>query len=196
MPPRYRNNPTAWPNAGYFFLRFIQLICTIGVMGTLSYFIYVLAKAHMGVPYEFIVEYAVAVLSLLTIVSTNVAKCCGALNPLFALALDFITLAGWSIAFGLLAHAMGKLPFEDCTAGAWGVEGGTGVYVCRLYKATWAFSVTVIAMYAFSCILDGIVIKRVNSHKYAPANPKSMQQTKEYKPNYTQDTSYGSGGLQ
>jgi hypothetical protein len=51
-------------------------------------------------------------------------------------------------------------------------------------------------MYFFSFVLDAVVVRRQGSHKYQPANPKSMQQqTKAYAPNYTQDTSYGSGGL-
>ncbi|KAF3933686.1 hypothetical protein ABW19_dt0201102 [Dactylella cylindrospora] len=192
---KYRSNPTPWPNGGYYFLRFIQFLCSIGTMGTLSYFIYYLVKAKFGIPYEFIILYVASLISLLNIVTTTVAKCCGALNAKFCLAFDFLVMAGWATAFGLLHHAMHGLIFGDCTDGHWGAEAGNGVYVCRLYKATWAFAVAAIAAYLFSVILDIVVVRRVGSHRYTAANPKSMQQTKQYVPNYGQDTSYGSGGL-
>ncbi|KAK6507925.1 hypothetical protein TWF481_006346 [Arthrobotrys musiformis] len=194
--PKYRSNPTPWPNGGYYFLRFIQFICAIGTIGTLSYFVYYLVKARFGIPYEFIILYVAALLSLLNIITTGVAKCCGALNAKFALAFDFLILAAWTVAFALLHRAMHGLIFSDCTDGHWGSTEGNGVYVCRLYKATWAFAVASIAFYLGSVILDVVVVRRVGNHKYTQANPKSMQQTKQYAaPNYAQDTSYGSGGL-
>ena len=52
-----RSNPDAWPNAGYYLVRFLQVLCSVGIMGTLSYFIYALLKAHLGIPYEFIILY-------------------------------------------------------------------------------------------------------------------------------------------
>lgn len=55
--PKYRSNPTPWPNGGYYFLRFIQFLCSIGTIGTLSYFVYYLVKARFGIPYEFIILY-------------------------------------------------------------------------------------------------------------------------------------------
>jgi len=194
--PKYRSSPDAWPNAGYFLVRFLEVLCSFGIMGTLSYFVYALVKAKLGIPYEFIILYAAAVFSLFNVVTTGVAKCCGALNAKWAIIIDFLALAAYSVAFGLLQHAMGHLVFENCVAGRWGIEGGNGVYVCRLYKATWAFSVTAIGMYVISCLIDIVVIRRVGSHKYVVANPRSMQQTKTYSaPNYAQDTAYGSGGL-
>ncbi|KAF3908285.1 hypothetical protein AA313_de0206066 [Arthrobotrys entomopaga] len=192
---KFRSNPTPWPNGGYYFLRLGEFATSIGTIGTLSYFIYYLVKARFGVPYEFIILYIAALLSLLNIITTTVAKCCGALNAKFALAFDFILLACWTVAFALLHRAMHGLIFSDCTDGHWGAEGGNGVYVCRLYKATWAFALAGIVFYLLSIILDIIVVRRVGSHKYIAANPKSMQQTKTYTPNYQADTSYGSGGL-
>jgi len=190
-----RANPTVWPNGGYYFLRLVQFLATIGTFGTLSYFIYALVKAKFGIPYEFIILYVAALVSLFNIVSTTVAKCCGALNPKFALGFDILILIAWSVAFGLLHRAMHGLIFSDCTAGRWGAVEGNGVYVCRLYKATWAFAVAAIVAYLASVILDIVVVRRAGNHKYVQANPKSMQQTKQYVPNYAQDTSYGSGGL-
>ncbi|KAF3903291.1 hypothetical protein ABW20_dc0110408 [Dactylellina cionopaga] len=195
MPKYTRSNPTPWPNGAYYILRFGQFICSLGTMGTLSYFIYYLVKARIGVPVEFIILYVAALLSLLNVVTTTVAKCCGALNAKFAIGFDFFILACWAVAFGLLTHAMSRLLGEDCTAGNWGEVGGNGVYVCRLYKATWGLGLSGLILYIFSVVLDGVVIGRVGNHKYTVANPKSMQQTKAYVPNYSQDTSYGSGGI-
>ena len=48
----------------------------------------------------------------------------------------------------------------------------------------------------FSFALGVYVLIKSRNQSYAPANPKSMQQTKTYNastPNYSQDTSYGSG---
>ncbi|EWC46416.1 hypothetical protein DRE_04359 [Drechslerella stenobrocha 248] len=195
MPPKYRSNPTPWPNPAYYFLRFVQFFVSIGIMGILSYFIYYLVKNRISVPPEFIILYVAAVLSLFTVVTTTVAKCCGALNAKFALGFDGIVLICVSVAFALLTRAMHGLVFSSCTDGHWGAEGGNGVFVCRLYKAVWACALTSVLTFIGSGILDIVVIRRVGSHKYTQANPKSMQQTKTYAPNYSQDTSYGSGGL-
>jgi len=190
-----RSNPDAWPSAGYYLVRFIEFLTSIGIIGTLAYFIYALLKAKFGVPYEFIILIIAAIFSLFNIVTSGVAKCCGALNPKLALPFDVLVLAGYAVAFGLLNRAMDGLVFRSCTTGSWGAINGNGVYVCRLYKAVWAFTITALAMYLFSVLIDVIVIRRVGSHKYARANPKSMEQTKQYPVNYSQDTSYGSGGL-
>ncbi|KAK6343661.1 hypothetical protein TWF730_011252 [Orbilia blumenaviensis] len=192
---KFRSNPTPWPNGAYYFLRFIQFVSSLGVIGILSYFLYYLIRARIGTPPEFIILYVAGLVSLLNIITTGVAKCCGALNAKFALAFDVLLLAFWAVAFALLHRAMGGLIWGDCTDGHWGAAGGNGVYVCRLYKAAWVFAVVAIAFYLGSVILDVVVIRRVGNHKYVVANPKSMQQTKQYTPNYSQDTSYGSGGL-
>ncbi|KAK6346557.1 hypothetical protein TWF696_006681 [Orbilia brochopaga] len=194
--PKYRSNPTPWPNPAYYLLRLLQFISSIGIIGILSYFIYYLIKSRMKVPPVFIIQYVASLLALLNIITTTVAKCCGALNAKFAVAFDFAILAALAVAFGLLTSAMHGLPFSDCTNGSWGVVGQGGVRICRLYKGVWALGIVGLVTYFFSILVDGIVIRRTGNHKYVVANPKSMQQTKTYvAPNYSQDTSYGSGGL-
>ncbi|KAF3905203.1 hypothetical protein ABW21_db0200163 [Orbilia brochopaga] len=194
--PKYRSNPTPWPNPAYYLLRFLQFVTSIGIIGILSYFSYYLVKSRMKVPPVFIIQYVASLLALLNIVTTTVAKCCGALNAKFAVVFDFVILAALSVAFGLLTNAMHGLVFKECTNGAWGVEGQGGVRICRLYKGVWALCVISLIAWVFSLVVDGIVIRRTGNHKYVVANPKSMQQTKTYTaPNYSQDTSYGSGGL-
>lgn len=194
--PKYRSNPTPWPNPAYYLLRFFQFLASIGIIGILSYFMYYLIKSRLRVPPEFIIQYVASLLALLNIVTTTVAKCCGALNPKFAVVFDFLILACLAVAFGLLNNAMHGLVRHDCTNGQWGVTGQGGVRICRMYKGVWAFCVTGLVTYLLSIVVDGIVIRRLGNHKYVAANPKSMQQTKTYvAPNYSQDTSYGSGGL-
>jgi len=168
----------------------------LGVIATMVYFIVNLIKDHFGIPYEFILLVAVAIVSLINVFGTTVAKCCGALSPGFALALDFISLAGYAVAFGLLTHGMGATVFGSCMAGAWGAEGGDGVWICKLYKAAWAFALGGVVFFLSSVALDVHALRKNANHKYVPANPKSMQQTKTYaQPDYSQNTSYGSGGL-
>jgi len=195
--PNFRKQPTAWPNAFYYINRFIQFTSSIGVIGINAYFVYNLLKDKMGIPHEFILLVAVSLFSLVNIIVSTVAKCCGALNPKFALSIDFICFAWWGVAFGFLTHAMGPQVWNSCVGGTWGDESGDGPYICRLYKAGWVLALAAVAFFLSSVILDITVIRRNANHKYIPANPKSMQQAKTYNnaPDYTQNTSYGSSGL-
>jgi len=99
----------------------------------------------------------VAHFSLINIILTTVLKCCGALSPKFALFLDFICFAWWSVSFGFLTHAMGPQVWKGCVGGTWGDESGDGPYICRLYKAGWVMTLSAVyvlsPLFLISCFI-------------------------------------------
>ena len=58
---------------------------------------------------------------------------------MFIAMMDMFSLIGFAVAFGLLAKGMGKMAWQSCTTG-WGKEEGNGPFICRTYKAGYAFA--------------------------------------------------------
>jgi hypothetical protein len=63
--------------------------------------------------------------------------CCIGLNPRLNLFINSALWAVWAAGFGMLWWWASKTLFNRCDVEHW--EGETGIMVCRIYKALFAF---------------------------------------------------------
>lgn len=89
----------------------------------------------------------------------------------------------WAVSFGVFAHSLGSTIKHSCTTNNWGT--GSGVRVCNMFKASYAFALVSIFLHVGSFIIAVIARKREASHHYAAAaggmdnnGPAAMRQQK------------------
>jgi hypothetical protein len=99
-----------------------------------------------------------AVLSLTNIITTTITHCCYGLSPRLSLTLNALLLILWGISLGLLSWSMAHTILTSCTTRYWG--NATGMGVCRVYKALFAFTVAGAALAIAAVWLDVVVRRR------------------------------------
>jgi hypothetical protein len=98
------------------------------------------------------------VLSLLNYVLTTITHCCHGLSPRLSILSNTICLLLWLISLGLLSWSMSQTILTTCNATYWATS--TGITVCRIYKALFAFTVLGAIAYIAAIALDVVVRRR------------------------------------
>jgi hypothetical protein len=177
-----RSNRISFPKLPFALLRFVQVLCSVAVMGVLGYFIYHLWQDGYSTPYEFSLLDFASSATLLNFFVTSILLCCGRLSPTVVIVLDSFLTVLWTIAFALLVRAMGKTTTQKCDTAGWG--NSDGIRVCHMFKVLVAFSFIAIVSFAAMVVTAVVARKRgPGGHKYQPTvNPANMAAV---------DTAYG-----
>ncbi|KAJ5612499.1 hypothetical protein N7510_005693 [Penicillium lagena] len=132
--------PSIYSPLSFHIIRTIAFVSS-AVAGTiLSVFIYHLHKDGYMLPYTFLVLLVSAILSLLTILLTSLIQCTCGLSTQLSTTLNTLLLLLWLTSVALMSWSMSGTILTQCNTSDWG--NGTGIAVCRSYKALYAFTVT------------------------------------------------------
>ncbi|BAE57406.1 hypothetical protein F9C07_2999 [Aspergillus flavus] len=150
--------PSAYPAIPFHSIRAVGFISTLVVGIILAVFIYNLHQGGFKLPWAFLVLLIAVILSLLNYVLTTITHCCYGLSPRLSLLSNTICLLLWLISLGLLSWSMSHTILTTCNATYWATS--TGITVCRIYKALFAFTVLGNISYIAAIALDVIVRRR------------------------------------
>ncbi|KAE8374983.1 hypothetical protein BDV26DRAFT_24639 [Aspergillus bertholletiae] len=183
--------PSAYPAIPFHAIRAVGFISTLVVGIILAVFIYNLHQGGFKLPWAFLVLLITVILSLLNYVLTTITHCCYGLSPRLSLLSNTICLLLWLISLGLLSWSMSQTILTTCNATYWATS--TGITVCRIYKALFAFTVLGNISYIAAIALDVIVRRRqTRLGEYDPM--ASNQALNDYKM-HDRSSSALSGGM-
>ncbi|KAK1146315.1 hypothetical protein N8T08_003102 [Aspergillus melleus] len=150
--------PSAYPALPFHFIRGLNLLSALLVAIILAVFTSNLSKNNYKLPWAFLVLLISSVLSLLNFILTTITHCCYGLSPLLSATTNSILFFLWLISLGLISYSMSHTIMTTCNATYWGTS--TGINVCRIYKALYAFTVVGTATHLAGIALDVIVRRR------------------------------------
>ncbi|RAL16380.1 uncharacterized protein BO97DRAFT_402794 [Aspergillus homomorphus CBS 101889] len=150
--------PSHYPAIPFHLIRATGLISTFIVGIILAVFITNLHSHGYKLPWAFLVLLIATVLTLLNYILTTLTHCFYGLSPRLSLTTNTTTLLLWLIALGLLSYSLSHTILTSCTTTYWGTS--TGINVCRIYKALFAFTILATAAHIAAVTLDVIVHKR------------------------------------
>ncbi|KAF2472337.1 uncharacterized protein BDR25DRAFT_302579 [Lindgomyces ingoldianus] len=133
-----RVKPTHYPVLPFHILRTAQLVSSIVVASVMSYFLWELKHDHYRLPWTFLLLLTVSLLTIFALTATIVLHCCCGLNPILNLVLNSVLAILWTLGFALLSWWSSGTLSHVCNRKNWDNE--TGVSICRIYKALFAFS--------------------------------------------------------
>ena len=81
---------------------------------------------------------AVSMATILALTTTIVLHCCCGLNPRLNVVLNSALCTIWAVGFALLSWWSSSTLTHACNYDKWNED--TGIMVCRIYKALFAFS--------------------------------------------------------
>ncbi|KKK15840.1 hypothetical protein ARAM_004546 [Aspergillus rambellii] len=150
--------PSDYPAFAFHTIRVFALLSAIIVAIILSVFIYNLHSANQKLPWAFLVLIITAFLAILNYTLTTITHCCYGLSPRLSLTTNSIVLLLWLASLVLLAWSMSHTILTACTTTYWATS--TGISVCRVYKALFAFTILGTLTYLAAVALDIIVHQR------------------------------------
>ncbi|KAF7586429.1 hypothetical protein BBP40_008918 [Aspergillus hancockii] len=150
--------PSAYPPISFHAIRAVGSISTLVVGIILAVFISNLNKSGFKLPWAFLILLITVVLSLLNYVLTTITHCCYGLSPRLSIFSNTICLLLWLISLGLLSWSMSQTIMTTCNATYWATS--TGITVCRIYKALFAFTILGNIAYIAATTLDVVVRRR------------------------------------
>ncbi|RAH46917.1 uncharacterized protein BO95DRAFT_99377 [Aspergillus brunneoviolaceus CBS 621.78] len=153
--------PSHYPAIPFHIIRATGLISTFIVGIILAVFITNLHSHGYKLPWAFLVikQLLIAtVLTLLNYILTTLTHCFYGLSPRLSLTTNSILLVLWLISLGLLSYSLAHTILTSCTTTYWGTS--TGINVCRIYKALFAFTILATAAHIAAVVLDVIVRRR------------------------------------
>ncbi|GAB7349378.1 hypothetical protein MBLNU459_g8503t1 [Dothideomycetes sp. NU459] len=122
----------------FHLIRTAQLVSSMIVGAIMLYFIWHLTHDHWATPWTFIVLAAVSLLTIAALSATIVFHFCCGLSPVLNICLNGAAFVLWGMGFGMLSWWMWGTLTHMCDLRNW--NDGTGVMVCRIYKALFTFS--------------------------------------------------------
>ncbi|RDW81160.1 uncharacterized protein DSM5745_04717 [Aspergillus mulundensis] len=188
--------PSEYPALPFHFIRFILFISSLLVAIILAVFAYRLHQADQKFPWAFLVLIIAAFLSLLNLIVTTLLHCCHGLSPRLSLITNSIVFVIWAVAFVLFAWSVSHTILTTCNATYWATS--TGITVCRIFKALFAFTIIGAAFLIASIALDVIAYRRqTRLGEYDPmALGVEGHNLAEYKPGaHNRDSSALSGSF-
>ncbi|KAE9969800.1 hypothetical protein BLS_005205 [Venturia inaequalis] len=150
--------PHTYPKLPFHGLRALQLLSSLIVGSIMVYFIYYLSHDHWNIPWTFVFFTAASGTTVIALCTTIILHCCFGLNPRFNLFINGGLFMLWGAAFGMLSWWASKTLTHRCKVEDWNDE--TGVMVCRIYKALYAFGCCGFVSTLCALVLDVIVWKR------------------------------------
>jgi len=158
---RDRVKPTHYPFVPFHLLRSAQLVSALIVASIMLYFLWHLTHDHYRLPWTFILLLAVSLLTILSLSTTIVLHCCCGLNPRLNVCLNGCLLVLWSVGFALLSWWSSGTLSHVCNKSNW--EDETGIMVCRIYKALFAFTLLGFVSTFAAALLDVFVFRRATT---------------------------------
>jgi len=156
---RDKVKPTHYPFIPFHLLRSAQLVSALIVASIMLYFLWHLTHDHYRLPWTFILLLAVSLLTILSLSTTIVLHCCCGLNPRLNVCLNGCLLVLWSVGFALLSWWSSGTLSHVCNRSNW--ENETGIMVCRVYKALFAFTLLGFVSTFAAALLDIFVFRRL-----------------------------------
>jgi len=141
------------------------------------YFIWNLVHEDFEAPKTFWTLLAASLLTIIGLTGTTIVYTCLGLAPLVNLIVNTVLFIMWSPGFGFLWYYSTGTLSHVCNKANW--TGPTGIMVCRVYKALFAFSMLGFFMTLGAVLLDVIIWRRTTSRgKYKqmldPDQPKGI----------------------
>jgi hypothetical protein len=149
--------PTPYPRIIFHIIRFSQAIAALVVSSIMFYFIWNLVHEEfeapktfwtVSCPYRSVTAclpkltdsqlLAASLLTFLTLIGTMIVYAFFGLSPLWNLCINALLLILWAPAFAFLWFWTKKTQSHVCSQKTW--EDETGIMICRIYKALFAFS--------------------------------------------------------
>ncbi|KAL4978632.1 hypothetical protein BDW66DRAFT_9735 [Aspergillus desertorum] len=188
--------PSEYPALPFHLIRFVLFVSSLLIAIILGVFAYKLHQADQKFPWAFLVLIIAAFLSLLSLVFTTILHCCYGLSPRLSLITNSTVFVVWAVAFVLLAWSVSHTILTTCNATYWATS--TGIAVCRMFKALFAFAIIGAAALIASIVLDVIAYRRqTRLGEYDPMAPGVEGHIlAEYKPGaHNRDSSALSGSF-
>jgi len=160
-----RTAPTPYPRVLFHGIRIAQALASMVVMSIMYYFIWNLMHENFYAPKTFWVLLAASILTFLSLIATVILYAFFRLSPLWNLLINGVLLGLWAPGFAFLWFYSRKTLGDVCSKATW--EDLTGIMVCRLYKALFAFATLGVASTLAAVLLDLIIFRRtVSRGKY------------------------------
>lgn len=156
---RAKTAPSTYPRVVFHGIRFGQLLASAVVGGIMSYFIYQLTHDRWDTPWTFIWVClnlswksgalrtnaddgtqltAASLFSIAALLVTIILHCCVGLTSRLNLAVNGFLLVLWAVSWSLLTWFMSPTLANMCDVEHWHED--TGIMICRIYKALFAFT--------------------------------------------------------
>jgi hypothetical protein len=135
---RTRTAPSPYPALAFHGIRLAQLLASLVVSAGMWYFLWNLIHEDFETPRTFWTLLAAAVFTKIALAGTLLIYLLFGLSPFVNLCLNGLLLALWASGFAFLWYWTRKTLSDVCSAKTWGDD--TGVMVCRMYKALFAFA--------------------------------------------------------
>ncbi|KAG9646245.1 hypothetical protein KCU98_g10295, partial [Aureobasidium melanogenum] len=141
-------------------IRAAQLISSIIVGSIMAFFIYHLQHDNWPTPWTFKVLMSVSWITIAILAVTIALHLRVGLNPRLNLILNSTIFVIWTIGFGMLSWWMWGTLTHYCDVSHW--NDGTGIMVCKIYKALFSFALLGLISTLMAVALD-IHISRMNT---------------------------------
>ncbi|KAL4804513.1 hypothetical protein BDV18DRAFT_143317 [Aspergillus unguis] len=150
--------PSEYPALPFHIVRFILFISSLIVAIILAVFAYRLHSTDQKFPWAFLILIIAAFLSLVNLSLSTIVHCCYGLSPRLSLITNSIVFIVWAVAFILFAWSVSHTILTTCNATYWATS--TGIAVCHIFKALFAFTIIGAAGLIASIILDVVAYRR------------------------------------
>jgi len=158
--------PTPYPRIFFHGIRCAQALASVVVMSIMFYFIWNLIHEGFSAPKTFWTLLAASLLTFLGLIATTILYAFFGLSPLWNLIMNGVLIGLWAPAFAFLWFWTKKTLAHVCSQGTWGDT--TGIMICRVYKALFAFTAFGVASTLAALLLDSVIFRRtVSRGKYA-----------------------------
>jgi hypothetical protein len=148
---RTRTAPSPYPRVAFHGIRCAQLLASLVVMAVMWYFLWNLIHEHFETPRTFwtvgtisfvarpdkMQLLAASLTTTITLAGTLVIYLLFGLSPFINLCINGLLLALWAPSFAFLWYWTRKTLSHVCSPTTW--RDDTGIMVCRIYKALFAF---------------------------------------------------------
>ncbi|THW21916.1 hypothetical protein D6D23_06244 [Aureobasidium pullulans] len=141
-------------------IRAAQLVSSIIVGSIMAFFIYHLQHDHWPTPWTFKVLMSVSWITIAMLATTITLHLRSGLNPRLNLIFNGTVFVIWTMGFGMLSWWMWGTLTHFCDVSHW--NDGTGIMVCKIYKALFSFALLGLISTLMAVALD-IHISRMNT---------------------------------
>lgn len=127
----------------------------------MSYFIYQLTHDRWDTPWTFIWLTTASLFSIAALLVTIILHCCVGLTSRLNLAVNGFLLVLWAVSWSLLTWFMSPTLANMCDVEHWHED--TGIMICRIYKALFAFTLLGLVSTVAAFALDIYVYRMTTS---------------------------------
>jgi len=158
---RAKTAPSPYPKLAFHGIRIGQALASLVVSAIMFYFIWHLKDEDYAAPKTFWTLLAASLLTLICLIGSAVVYACFGLAPLVSLIVNAVLFIMWCPGFGFLWYYSRGTLSHVCNRLNW--VGPTGIMVCRIYKALFAFSMLGFATTLAALLLDIVIWRKTTS---------------------------------